>query len=416
MTKILLDDLATLTNEQSALSAINSNYQTIEDESDNFLSRDGTTPNSMEADLDMDSNRIINLPAASDNTEPVRYAEFASAIADGGLDFPLTAPGLVTVTDSETATVRTLTGTAGEIEITNGTGGSGNPTVGFASSIDFTGHTISGLTEITLSSSGLHILDADASHDMIITTGSSLAADRLLSINPGDAARTITLSGNPTLSDWFDQSVKVAASPTFAGLTLSSPLALTQGGTGGTSAETAVDNITAGVKQTLWIPATAMEPRITNGPARGKVKVTTNEVILTSLDFDASTDEYAQFMIAMPKGWNESTISFIPYWSHSGGANFTVSWELRALSFSNDETMDTAFGSATASADTGGTTNDIYIGPESTAITIGSSPAEGDLVVFEIFRNTGSANDALTVDARLHGIKILYTLTTLDDA
>lgn len=38
-------------------------------------------------------------------------------------------------------------------------------------------------------------------------------------INLGGASRTITLSGNPTLADWFDQSVKTGASPTFATVT-----------------------------------------------------------------------------------------------------------------------------------------------------------------------------------------------------
>jgi len=72
----------------------------------------------------------------------------------------------------------------------------------------------------TFSNTALHILDTNASHDLIIAPGSDLTADRTLTLTTGDAARTITLSGNPTLADWFDQSVKQAASPTFAGLDL----------------------------------------------------------------------------------------------------------------------------------------------------------------------------------------------------
>jgi hypothetical protein len=70
----------------------------------------------------------------------------------------------------------------------------------------------------------LGVEDTDASHHLMIACGSNLTADRVLSIVSGDAARTITLSGNPTLSDWFDQSVKAAATPTFAGATLTGPL------------------------------------------------------------------------------------------------------------------------------------------------------------------------------------------------
>jgi len=81
--------------------------------------------------------------------------------------------------------------------------------------------------DILLDNDGLHLLDTNASHDLIIAPGSDLTADRTLTLTTGDAARTITLSGNPTLADWFDQSVKQAASPTFAGLTLTDTLTIT---------------------------------------------------------------------------------------------------------------------------------------------------------------------------------------------
>ncbi|MGR3292506.1 MAG: hypothetical protein ACUZ9M_00655 [Candidatus Scalindua sp.] len=72
----------------------------------------------------------------------------------------------------------------------------------------------------TFTNTGLHLLDTDASHDLIIKPGSNLSVDRILTFTTGDAARTITLSGNPTLGDWFDQAVKQASSPTFAQLTI----------------------------------------------------------------------------------------------------------------------------------------------------------------------------------------------------
>ena len=91
---------------------------------------------------------------------------------------------------------------------------------------------------VTLANTALHILDTNASHDLIIAPGSDLTADRTLTLTTGDAARTVTLSGNPTLADWFDQSVKQAASPTFASLTLTGDLAVNGGDITGTSALT----------------------------------------------------------------------------------------------------------------------------------------------------------------------------------
>ncbi|MBW2036429.1 MAG: hypothetical protein JRI41_02955, partial [Deltaproteobacteria bacterium] len=42
---------------------------------------------------------------------------------------------------------------------------------------------------VTLSNTGLHILDTNASHDLIIKPGSNLTADRILTLTTGDTAR-----------------------------------------------------------------------------------------------------------------------------------------------------------------------------------------------------------------------------------
>lgn len=98
MTKIVLQDLSTLTNETAALNSINSNNAVIEAASDNSLSRDGTTPNQMGADFDMNSHRILNIGDPLDMnhaaiiglddavalTEPVTLNQLNNAILSGG--------------------------------------------------------------------------------------------------------------------------------------------------------------------------------------------------------------------------------------------------------------------------------------------------------------------------------------------
>lgn len=81
MSKIVLADLANLQNETTAVNAINRNNTTLEAASDNTLSRDGQQPNHMLSTLDMNSNPIINLPAAGSDGEPVRRAEYQLDIA-----------------------------------------------------------------------------------------------------------------------------------------------------------------------------------------------------------------------------------------------------------------------------------------------------------------------------------------------
>lgn len=55
-------------------------------------------------------------------------------------------------------------------------------------------------TDITIPNAGLHLLDTNATHDLIIQPGSDLTLDRTLTITTGDAARTLTLNGNATIS------------------------------------------------------------------------------------------------------------------------------------------------------------------------------------------------------------------------
>lgn len=170
-------------------------------------------------------------------------------------------------------------------------------------------------------------------------------------------------------------------------------------------------------KQTIWIPAVAMYARTTNGPSGGTVEMSTNKNMFKTLDFDTTTQEFAQFEIAMPKSWNDSTITFQPVWSHaSTTTNFGVVWALQAVARSDDDAGDVAFGTEQTSTDTGGTTNDIYIGPESSAITVAGSPANGDTVQFQIKRNPSDGSDTMAIDARLHGVKIYYTTNLSTDA
>jgi hypothetical protein len=51
---------------------------------------------------------------------------------------------------------------------------------------------------ITVANTGLHILDSNATHDLIIKPGSNITADRTLTLTTGDADRTVTLAGDLT--------------------------------------------------------------------------------------------------------------------------------------------------------------------------------------------------------------------------
>ena len=61
MAKLTTTDLTSLANETSAVTQINANNALIETAMENTLSRDGTTPNTMSADIDLNSNDLLNV-------------------------------------------------------------------------------------------------------------------------------------------------------------------------------------------------------------------------------------------------------------------------------------------------------------------------------------------------------------------
>lgn len=81
MSKLTLSDVANISgNPTSAESTINNNSTLVEQALDNTLSRDGSTPNMMNADFDMNSHRILNVAIPIGNTD-VATKEYADSLA-----------------------------------------------------------------------------------------------------------------------------------------------------------------------------------------------------------------------------------------------------------------------------------------------------------------------------------------------
>lgn len=177
----------------------------------------------------------------------------------------------------------------------------------------------------------------------------------------------------------------------------------------------AIVKATTSVVQTIWIPASAMISRTTLGAASGTTETSTNKVMIRTLDFDKDADEFAQFSIRMPKSWNESTVTAEFLWSHAAAATFDVVWGLQGVAVSNDDTLEVAFGTAITVTDSGGTTNDLYITADTSAITIAGTPAAEDMVIFQVYRDANAGGDTLDVDARLHGVALFITCNILTD-
>jgi len=80
MAKLTHSDLTQLSsNETSAVNTINANGALTEAALENTLSRDGTSPNTMGASLDMNSNKILNVAAGTSSSDGVNLSQLTSA-------------------------------------------------------------------------------------------------------------------------------------------------------------------------------------------------------------------------------------------------------------------------------------------------------------------------------------------------
>jgi hypothetical protein len=265
---------------------------------------------------------------------------------------------------------------------------------------------------------GVSVQAYDAFLTSIATLGT--AADKMIYTTAANTAAesAITTAGRALIDDATasDQLTTLGVSA-FAKTILDDADEATFKATVNLEIGTDVEAYAASRIQTCWIPAGAMISRTTNGAAAGTVETTTNKNMIKTLDFDATTAEYAQFSINMPKGWDEGTVTAAFVWSHAATTtNFGVAWELAGVAVSDDDAMDVAFGTAGTVTDTGGTTNDCYITAASSAITIAGTPATNDLVMFQVNRTPANGSDTMAIDARLHGVRLMYAINTLTDA
>jgi hypothetical protein len=172
-------------------------------------------------------------------------------------------------------------------------------------------------------------------------------------------------------------------------------------------------------RETVWIPSSIIYPSTTNGcAALAQVETTALRPDLKVLDFDASSDEFAQFTFAFPKSWNKEAIQFQPYWTVTGTNTGSVKWELAAVSLGNDESINTVFGNKTGTTALAhsGTSNDLMVSAESGDVFIGGltgTAEDSDLVYFQINRDVDSDNQS--GDARLLGVKLYFTTNAAND-
>lgn len=171
---------------------------------------------------------------------------------------------------------------------------------------------------------------------------------------------------------------------------------------------------TVGTYKTLWIPAAAMTPSTTAGATAATVEYGTNYMTHDVLTFPGATaDSFAEFDVVMPEGWDLGTIKYKAYWTNGhadANAGEWVNFYLSAGARSNDDALDAVLGTAIDVLDQHITDDDVHVTAASAALTVGGTPALGDLVHFKVGRDYDEANGgtAMDVNAYLLGILIQY--------
>jgi hypothetical protein len=152
-------------------------------------------------------------------------------------------------------------------------------------------------------------------------------------------------------------------------------------------------------------------PSTTNGcDVPLKKEYATNDVDMFNMAFDQTSDEFAQWTLAMPSEWDGGTVTAILYWTAIAGAG-NVIWGVQGRSFGDSDAIDQAFGTAQTVTDTLITADDVHITSATAAITLAGTPAGGELVQFRVYRDADAGGDTLTADANLLAVKLVYNVS-----
>jgi len=239
---------------------------------------------------------------------------------------------------------------------------------------------------------GTSILDTNGNELLLLTATSS-------AVNELTLANASTGNG-PILSATGETNVDINLNPKGTGVLKSATAAVKIAGT-----------------ETMWVPAAAMYGATTNGADAQQVETTATRPDMKVLDFDAGTDEFAQFSVAFPKSWNEGTITYQVYWTPASTNTGNCIFGLQGVSCGDSDTIDIAYGTAINITDAGiGTVEDQQVSAVSSAVTIAGSPAVDQLTYFQLFRDADAGGDTFSADARVLGIKIFFTTDAANDA
>ena len=151
-------------------------------------------------------------------------------------------------------------------------------------------------------------------------------------------------------------------------------------------------------------------PSLTSGCEPADVEMTTNKQVVSSLDFDPDTVEYAQWSLVLPDDYDGGTMTAKFYWCANSTSSNAVVWGIQGVSYTDGSALDASWGTAVEVTDANnGTAYQLRVSSETSAMTIAGSPAGGYLAQFRVYRKATDSGDTLTTDAKLLAVRLKYT-------
>jgi len=169
-------------------------------------------------------------------------------------------------------------------------------------------------------------------------------------------------------------------------------------------------------RQSLWIPISSMHdgnPAATEGSVNGGVGSPQYSVRLL-LDGE---DRYAEFAISFPKRWDLGSVTAVVHYLNVSAGNGDIVIDIDAVAGSDTDLISILFGTSVSLTDTVNTNvNRLNITSETSAITIGGTPAVNDICYFRVGRRGADASDTETGIVYLSGVEIFYNSTMPEDS
>lgn len=161
--------------------------------------------------------------------------------------------------------------------------------------------------------------------------------------------------------------------------------------------------------QSMWVSASNMVGSTLTTTTDGDTTIQHLELT------NSATDPFAHFSFVLPNKWALSDLTVRLYFLQHELGSGDVRVKVSAGSLNDGDAIDSGYGtSVSQDISCPGTRYDVFMS-ENYTITVGNTPASGDVIVIEVERDHAATEDDYANDVGLLGAKITYTGSAVTD-